>query len=86
MSNITGISGGTFSIGNGLFGNLVKLIAILTGMYALYVFIVKRAFLRIIFFSLSNNYCIDNCNSDVCELHALLTGANKITTDLVDLL
>src|SRR4051812_14586143 len=31
MSNITGISGGKFSIGNGLFGNLVKLIAILTG-------------------------------------------------------
>ncbi|MBO1912688.1 hypothetical protein J4G37_48790, partial [Microvirga sp. 3-52] len=44
MSNLTGISGGKFSIGNGLFGNLVKLIAIITGMYALYVFIVKRAF------------------------------------------
>ena len=70
MSNITGISGGTFSIGNGLFGNLVKLIAILTGMYALYIFIVKTSFLRIIFFSVSNNNCANNCNSHVCELHS----------------
>nr|WP_210469080.1 hypothetical protein [Sporosarcina sp. 6E9] len=82
MSNLTGISGGKFSIGNGLFGNLVKLIAIITGMYALYVFIVKRAF----FDSFSSVFQTIIAMTIAILMFAnyttLLTGANKITTEL----
>ena len=82
MSNITGISGGTFSIGNGLFGNLVKLIAILTGMYALYVFIVKRAFFDSFSSVFQTIIALTIAILMFANYTALLTGANKITTEL----
>ena len=82
MSNITGISGGTFSIGNGLFGNLVKLIAILTGMYALYIFIVKRAFFESFSSVFQTIIALTIAILMFANYTALLTGANKITTDL----
>ena len=81
MSNITGISGGTFSIGNGLFGNLVKLIAILTGMYALYVFIIKRAFFESFSSVFQTIIAFTIAILMFANYTALLTGANKITTD-----
>jgi len=82
MSNITGISGGTFSIGNGLFGNLVKLIAVITGMYALYVFIVKRAFFESFSSVFQTIVALTIAILMFANYTALLTGANKITTDL----
>lgn len=82
MSNITGISGGTFSIGNGLFGNLVKLIAILTGMYALYVFIIKRAFFESFSSVFQTIIALTIAILMFANYTTLLTGANKITTDL----
>lgn len=82
MSNMTGISGGTFSIGNGLFGNLVKLIAILTGMYALYVFIIKRAFFESFSSIFQTIIALTIAVLMFANYTTLLTGANKITTDL----
>ncbi|MFC5591693.1 CD3337/EF1877 family mobilome membrane protein [Sporosarcina soli] len=82
MSNITGISGGTFSIGNGLFGNLVKLIAVLAGVYALYIFIVKRAFFESFSSVFQTIIAFTIAILMFANYTALLTGANKITTDL----
>ncbi|QUW20899.1 hypothetical protein JSQ81_13870 [Sporosarcina sp. Marseille-Q4063] len=82
MSNLTGISGGGFSIGNGLFGNLVKLIAIITGMYALYVFVVKRAFFDSFSSVFQTIIALTIAILMFANYTALLTGANKITTEL----
>jgi len=82
MSNLTGITGGKFSIGNGLFGNLVKLIAIITGMYALYVFIVKRAFFDSFSSVFQTIIALTIAILMFANYTALLTGANKITTEL----
>ena len=82
MSNITGISGGKFSIGNGLFGNLVKLIAIITGMYALYVFILKRAFFESFSTIFQTVIALTIAILMFANYTTLLTGANKITTEL----
>ncbi|PIC57033.1 hypothetical protein CSV80_11235 [Sporosarcina sp. P12(2017)] len=82
MSNITGISGGMFSIGNGLFGNLVKLIAIITGLYALYVFIIKRAFFESFSSVFQTIIALTIAILMFANYTTLLTGANKITTEL----
>ncbi|MFS0689016.1 CD3337/EF1877 family mobilome membrane protein [Sporosarcina sp. 179-K 8C2 HS] len=82
MDNITGISGGTFNIGTGLFGNLVKLIAVLTGMYALYIFIVKRAFFETFSSVFQTVIALTVAIFMFANYTALLTGANKITTEL----
>ncbi|PID03788.1 hypothetical protein CSV67_03875 [Sporosarcina sp. P2] len=82
MSNITGISGGTFSIGNGLFGNLVKLVAILTAMYALYVFVIKRAFFESFSSVFQTIIALTIAILMFANYTALLTGANKVTTEL----
>ncbi|QUW23401.1 hypothetical protein JSQ81_07720 [Sporosarcina sp. Marseille-Q4063] len=82
ISNLTGISGGKFSIGNGLFGNLVKLIAIITGMYALYVFIVKRAFFDSFTSVFQTIIALTIAILMFANYTTLLTGANKITTEL----
>ncbi len=44
MPGITGIKSGGL-IGGGLFGNLMKFIVLLTALYTLYVYVVKRAFI-----------------------------------------
>jgi len=82
MSNLTGISGGKFSIGNGLFGNLVKLIAIITAMYALYVFIVKRAFFDSFSSVFQTIIALTIAILMFANYTTLLAGANKITTEL----
>lgn len=82
MSNLTGVSGGKFSIGNGLFGNLVKLVAIITGMYALYVFILKRAFFESFSTIFQTVIALTIAILMFANYTALLTGANKITTEL----
>jgi len=82
MSNLTGISGGKFSIGNGLFGNLVKLVAIITGMYALYVFILKRAFFESFSTIFQTVIALTIAILMFANYTTLLTGANKITTEL----
>lgn len=82
MSNITGISGGAFNIGFGLFGNLVKLIAVLTGIYALYIFIVKRAFFESFTSVFQTIIALTIAIFMFANYTALLTGANKITTEL----
>lgn len=82
MSNLTGISGGKFSIGNGLFGNLVKLIAIITGMYALYVFILKRAFFDSFSSVFQTIIALTIAILMFANYTTLLTGANKLTTEL----
>ncbi len=45
IQNMTGISGGKF-LGGGLFGGLIKMVAIIAVLYMLYVFVIRRAFLE----------------------------------------
>ncbi|WP_408021923.1 CD3337/EF1877 family mobilome membrane protein [Siminovitchia thermophila] len=45
IQDMTGISGGKF-LGGGLFGGLIKMVAVLAVLYMLYVFIIRRAFLE----------------------------------------